>query len=123
MNKETIMHQLRRLRIGLADLADSVQSTVESSLAALAARVLKLEETWENMYPLYDYEAVTPADTSTKPYTYTETLKDGDTVKATKVTTCNANGTYTEVITIGSKVVTRTYSNSSNTWTGDRSES
>ena len=60
-----------------------------------------------------------PADTSTKPYSYTETVKEGETVKGTLVTTMNADGTYTEQYTIGTTSRTRTWTKTGNQWKGE----
>ena len=107
MNKETIMHQLRRLRKAMeAEIQDDLE-----------AQGKKLTEWWDYMKENLDYTCDMPADTSTKPYSYTETVKEGETVKGTLVTTMNADGTYTEVYTIGEAKRTRTWSKVDNQWT------
>lgn len=123
MNKETIMHQLRRLRKAMDDLENSVNDTLDTTLAEiqddLEARGKKLTEWWVYMKENLDYTCDMPADTSTKPYSYTETVKEGETVKGTLVTTMNADGTYTEVYTIGEAKRTRTWSKVDNQWKGE----
>lgn len=102
MNKETIMHQLRRLRKAMDDLE---------------AQGKKLTEWWDYMKENLDYTCDMPADTSTKPYSYTETVRDsGGEVAATLVTTCNADGSYTETLTRGETTVSRTWTKSGNTY-------
>ncbi len=78
----------------------------------------KLTEWWVYLKENYDYTCDMPADTSTKPYSYTETVKDGETVKGKLVTTMNADDTYTEVYTIGETTRTRTWSKTNNQWKG-----
>ena len=93
-----------------AQLPDSV----EDDIAALGK---KLYNWWVYAADTMAYTCVTPADTSTKPYTYTETVKDsGGAVAATLVTTCNADGSYTETLTRGDETVTRTWTKSGNTY-------
>lgn len=123
MNKETIMHQLRRLRKAMDDLESSVNDTLDTTLEEmqedLEAQGKKLTEWWVYMKENLDYTCDMPADTSTKPYSYTETAKDGQTTKGTLVTTMNADGTYTEVYTIGETTRTRTWSKVDNQWKGE----
>ena len=123
MNKETIMHQLRRLRKAMDDLENSVNDTLDTTLAEiqddLEAQGKKLTEWWDYMKENLDYTCDMPADTSTKPYSYTETVKDGETVKGTLVTTMNADGTYTEQYTIGTTSRTRTWTKTGNQWKGE----
>lgn len=123
MNKETIMHQLRRLRKAMDDLESSVNDTLDTTLAEiqddLEAQGKKLTEWWVYLKENYNYTCDMPADTSTKPYSYTETVKEGEATKATLVTTMNADGTYTEVYTIGDNPArTRTWSKVDNQWKG-----
>lgn len=107
MNRETFSWMLKRVR-----------AAVNTDLAALAARVGLLEQWWVYLKENYDYTCDMPADTSTKPYSYTETVKEGETVKGTLVTTMNADGTYTEVYTIGEATRTRTWTKVDNQWKG-----
>ncbi|MEE0433922.1 MAG: hypothetical protein UDB11_00750 [Peptococcaceae bacterium] len=78
----------------------------------------QLASWWVYLKENYDYTCDMPADTSTKPYSYTETVKDGETIKGTLVTTMNADDTYTEVYTIGETTRTRTWSKADNQWKG-----
>lgn len=94
MNIEYLEWQIERLK-------DSVQTAVDSSLAALAARVGLLEQWWDYLYYKYNAEGSEQAG-SDGTTVYTETIKDGETVKATRVTTESADGnTFTAVYTIG----------------------
>ena len=124
MNNETIMHQLRRLRKAMDDLENSVNDTLDTTLEEmqedLEAQGKKLTEWWLYIKENYDYTCDMPSDTSTKPYSYTETAKEGETVKGTLVTTMNADGTYTEQYTIGTNPArTRTWSKVDNQWKGE----
>ena len=123
MNKETIMHQLRRLRKAMDDLESSVNDTLDTTLEEmqedLEAQGKKLTEWWVYMKENLEYTCDMPADTSTKPYSYTETAKDGQTTKGTLVTTMNADGTYTEKYTIGTTSRTRTWTKTGNQWKGE----
>ena len=123
MNKETIMHQLRRLRKAMDDLESSVNDTLDTTLEEmqedLEAQGKKLTEWWVYMKENLEYTCDMPDDTSTKPYSYTETVKEGEATKGTLVTTMNADGTYTEVYTIGTNPArTRTWSKVDNQWKG-----
>ena len=78
----------------------------------------QLSSWWLYLKENLNYTCDMPSDTSTKPYSYTETVKEGETVKGTLVTTMNADGTYTEVYTIGEAKRTRTWSKVDNQWKG-----
>ena len=90
-------------------------TSVEEDIAAVGKQ---LSSWWAYLKENYDYTCDMPADTSTKPYSYTETAKDGQTTKGTLVTTMNADGTYTEVYTIGTTSRTRTWTKTGNQWKG-----
>lgn len=96
-----------------AQLPDSVGEDI----SAVQTDVDKLLKQWVYLSENYAYTCQTPADTSTKPYTYTETVKNGGTTLATLVTTCNADGSYKEVLTVGDSSVERVTSKSGNTYT------
>lgn len=96
-----------------AQLPDSVGEDI----SAVQTDVDKLLKQWIYLSENYAYTCQTPADTSTKPYTYTETVKNGGTTLATLVTTCNADGSYKEVLTVGDDSVERVTSKSGNTYT------
>lgn len=120
---EAIMTDIVKLRKAMDDLETSVNEALDTTIAELEGKVdeqgKRLAEYWEYMKSIYDYTCDMPADKSTKPYSYTETLKEADTVKATLVTTMNADGTYTEVYTIGDNPErTRTWSKVDNKWKG-----
>lgn len=83
----------------------------------IAALGKELHDWWIYASDTMAYTCVTPSDTSTKPYSYTETVKDsGSEVVATLVTTCNADGSYTETLTRGDVTVTRKWTKSGNTY-------
>lgn len=83
----------------------------------IAALGKELHDWWVYASDTMAYTCVTPSDTSTKPYSYTETVKDsGSEVVATLVTTCNADGSYTETLTRGDVTVTRKWTKSGNTY-------
>ena len=88
-------------------LQQSVQDTLDTT------------DWWLYLKENYDYTCDMPSDTSTKPYSYTETVKDGQTTKGTLVTTMNADGTYTEQYTIGTTSRTRTWTKTGNQWKGE----
>lgn len=145
LNLDTIRWRLKRLQTAINSLAADVSDTIDTSLAGLEeditalegrmdtaeegitaieaeieAQGKKLTEWWVYMKENLEYTCDMPADTSTKPYSYTETVKEGETVKGTLVTTMNADGTYTEVFTIGSNPVrTRTWTKVDNQWKGE----
>ena len=143
LNLDTIRWRLKRLQTAINSLADDVSDTIDTSLAELEeditalegrmntaegnigvlesnveAQGKKLAEWWVYLKENYDYTCDMPADTSTKPYSYTETAKEGETVKGTLITTMNADGTYTEKYTIGEATRTRTWSKVDNQWKG-----
>lgn len=76
-----------------------------------------LYDWWIYLQDHYAYTCQTPSDTSTKPYSYTETVTNGGSTLATLVTTCNADGSYKEVLTVGDSSVERVTSKSGNTYT------
>ena len=119
---EAIITDLLKLRKAMNDLESSVNDTINTKLDEiqedLEAQGKKLTDWWGYMKENYEYTCDMPAETSTKPYSYTETVKDGETVKGTLVTTMNADGTYTEVYTIGEAKRTRTWSKVDNQWKG-----
>lgn len=97
-------------KIPSAQLPDSVGEDI-------AALGKELHDWWIYASDTMAYTCVTPSDTSTKPYSYTETVKDsGSEVVATLVTTCNADGSYTETLTRGDVTVTRKWTKSGNTY-------
>lgn len=98
----------------LTEISDKVEG-LEGDIAALGK---ELHDWWVYLKENFDYTCDMPADTSTKPYSYTETAKDGQTTKGTLVTTMNADGTYTEQYTIGTTSRTRTWSKVGQQWKG-----
>lgn len=83
----------------------------------IAALGKELHDWWVYASDTMAYTCVTPADTSTKPYSYVETVRDAEGVAvATLMTTCNADGSYTESLARGDVVVTRTWTKSGNTY-------
>lgn len=110
---------IEKLKTDLKALETSINSTVNSALAALGDRLGLVEQMWAYLVWRYDYTCDMPASTATKPYDYTEKVLQGAEVKATKVTTCNADGSFTEKYTIGSNPVrTLTTSKTGNQWKG-----
>lgn len=112
---------IEALETQLDELAKRVtnnETNIENLETELEAQGKKLTEWWVYLKENYDYTCDMPADTSTKPYSYTETVKDGEAVKGTLVTTMNADDTYTEVYTIGETTRTRTWSKTDNQWKG-----
>lgn len=98
---------------------NQLSQDIDAMAESIAQQGKKLETYWKYLESIYDYTCDMPADKSTKPYSYTETLKEADAVKATLVTTMNADGTYTEVYTIGTNPArTRTWSKVDNQWKG-----
>ena len=97
-------------KIPSAQLPDSVGEDI-------AALGKELHDWWVYASDTLAYTCVTPSDTSTKPYSYTETVKDsGSEVVATLVTACNTDGSYTETLTRGDVTVTRKWTKSGNTY-------
>lgn len=76
-----------------------------------------LYDWWIYLQDHYAYTCQTPSDTSAKPYSYTETVTNGGSTLATLVTTCNADGSYKEVLTVGDSSVERVTQKSGNTYT------
>lgn len=113
---EVMVGKMDRLQQSVQDTLDTTIADIENELEAQGK---KLSEWWGYLKENYNYTCDMPADTSTKPYSYTETVKEGETVKGTLVTTMNADGTYTEVYTIGETTRTRTWSKVDNQWKGE----
>lgn len=96
-----------------------LKSIAESGLASIGDRLGLVEQMWTYLVWRYDYTCDMPASTATKPYDYTEKVLQGAEVKATKITMCNADGSFTEKYTIGSNPVrTLTTTKSGNQWKG-----
>lgn len=112
---EVMVGKMDRLQQSVQDTLDTTIADIENELEAQGK---KLSDWWLYLKENYDYTCDMPADTSTKPYSYTETAKDGQTTKGTLVTTMNADGTYTEVYTIGETTRTRTWSKVGHQWKG-----
>lgn len=144
LNLDTIRWRLKRLQAAINSLAADVSDTIDTSLAELKGDVIELESRvdtaegditaiqakleaqgkkllayWEYMKSIYDYECDMPADTTAVPRTYTERLKEGETVKGTCAQTVNADGTYTYVYTIGETTRTQTWTKVNNQWKGE----
>ena len=113
---EVLVGKMDRLQQSVQDTLDTTIADIEDELEAQGKR---LSDWWVYLKENYNYTCDMPADTSTKPYSYTETAKDGQTTKGTLVTTMNADGTYTEVYTIGETTRTRTWSKVGNQWKGE----
>lgn len=114
MNIEYLEWQIERLK-------DSVQTAIDSSLAALAARVGLLEQWWAYLVWRYGVETVIEyGDGSTYVKKFTDTIKNGGETIATCVCTKAMTGTqFVSVYTIGETV--RTYTETkdeSGKWTG-----
>ena len=110
MNKEVFSWRLKR-----------VNAAVDTDLSALAARVGLLEKWWEYLKWQYGVQTVIEdGDGSTYAKKFTDTIKDGEDVIATCVTTKAMTGTqFVSVYTIGETV--RTYTETkdeSGKWTG-----
>lgn len=119
---EVMIGKMSRLEQSVSDTLDSTLSDLQARLDALGTEIRSL---WPLMEETYDYECLMPANTQTKPYTYNETLKDkAAATKATKTTTVNADGTYTETVTVGENARTRVWTkyDGENKWTGVWSE-
>lgn len=114
---EVMVGKMDRLQQSVQDTLDTTIADIENELEAQGK---KLSDWWLYLKENYNYTCDMPSDTSTKPYSYTETAKDGQTTKGTLVTTMNADGTYTEVFTIGSNPArTRTWTKTGNQWKGE----
>lgn len=113
---EVMVGKMDRLQQSVQDTLDTTIADIENELEAQGK---KLSEWWGYMKENYNYTCDMPSDTSTKPYSYTETAKDGQTTKGTLVTTMNADGTYTEQYTIGTTSRTRTWTKTGNQWKGE----
>lgn len=113
---EVMVGKMDRLQQSVQDTLDTTIADIENELEAQGK---KLSEWWGYMKENYNYTCDMPADTSAKPYSYTETAKDGQTTKGTLVTTMNADGTYTEQYTIGTTSRTRTWTKTGNQWKGE----
>lgn len=113
---EVMVGKMDRLQQSVQDTLDTTIADIENELEAQGK---KLSDWWLYLKENYDYTCDMPSDTSTKPYSYTETAKDGQTTKGTLVTTMNADGTYTEQYTIGTTSRTRTWTKTGNQWKGE----
>ena len=133
MNKEVFSWRLKRVKAAVDALADSVQDTVDTALAALIARVGLIEQTLPSLneridsieqwwYWLLDHnpyqmdEGVVQSDGTTK---YTTTIKNGEETIATRVSIESADGrTITQTTTIGEEQKTRVFTeNDDGQWT------
>lgn len=103
MNIEYLEWQIERLK-------DSVQTAIDSGLAALAARVGLLEQWWDFLAWRYGVQTViTDGDGTTATKVFSETIKNGETVVATCETKKLVDGkTFVAVYTIGETVRTHT---------------
>ena len=103
MNIEYLEWQIERLK-------DNVQTAIDSSLAALAARVGLLEKWWDYLAWRYGVQTViADGDGSTCTKIFTETINDGASQVAQCVTKKSLDGsTFTAVYTIGTTVRTLT---------------
>ena len=103
MNIEYLEWQIERLK-------DNVQTAIDSSLAALAARVGLLEQWWDYLAWRYGVQTViADGDGSTYAKIFTETIENGDSTIGTCVTKKSLDGsTFTAVYTIGTTVRTLT---------------
>lgn len=102
MNIEYLEWQIERLK-------DSVQTAIDTGLAALAVRVGLLEQWWDYLVWRYGVETVIEdGDGSTYAKKFTDTIKNGGETVATCVCTKAMTGTqFVSVYTIGETV--RTY--------------
>lgn len=112
---EVLVGKMDRLQQSVQDTLDTTIADIEDELEAQGKR---LSDWWVYLKENYNYTCDMPADTSTKPYSYTETVKEGEATKGTLVTTMNADGTYTEQYTIGTTSRTRTWSKVGQQWKG-----
>lgn len=136
MNRETFSWMLKRVKAAVDALADSVQATIDTALAALIERVGLIEQALPSLderidsieqwwYWLLDHnpyqmdEGVAQSDGTTK---YTTTIyKDAEmkTVIATQVVTESADGmVFKEVTTVGEESVTRTHTETDGVFKG-----
>lgn len=113
---EVMINKMGRIEASVDDTLSTTVADLEQDISAVQTDVDKLLKQWIYLSENYAYTCQTPADTSTKPYTYTETVKNGGTTLATLVTTCNADGSYKEVLTVGEDSVERVTSKSGNTY-------
>lgn len=114
INLESIRWKIKRIEA-------NVQNAIDTGLAALAARVGLLEQWWDYLVWRYGVETVIEdGDGSTYAKKFTDTIKNGEDVIATCVTTKALTGTqFVSVYTIGETV--RTYTETkdeSGKWTG-----
>lgn len=118
---EVMISKMGRLEASVDDTLSTTVADIQGDIAEVQEDISAvgdaLYDWWIYLQDHYAYTCVTPADTSTKPYTYTETVKNGGTTLATLVTTCNADGSYKEVLTVGEASVERVTSKSGNTYT------
>ena len=118
---EVMISKMNRLEASVDDTLSTTVADLEQAMEEqgqdTAALGKELHDWWVYASDTMAYTCVTPSDTSTKPYSYTETVKDsGSEVVATLVTTCNADGSYTETLTRGDVTVTRKWTKSGNTY-------
>lgn len=114
MNIEYLEWQIERLK-------DNVQTAIDSSLAALAARVGLLEQWWDYLAWRYGVQTViADGDGSTCTKIFTETINDGASQVAQCVTKKLVDGkTFVAVYTIGETVRTYTETKDENgKWEG-----
>lgn len=114
MNIEYLEWQIERLK-------DSVQTAIDTGLAALAARVGLLEQWWAYLVWRYGVETVIEdGDGSTYAKKFIETIKNGDNVVATCVCTKALTGTqFVSVYNVGETVRTYTETKDENgKWEG-----
>lgn len=118
---EVMISKMNRLEASVDDTLSTTVADLEEAMEEqgqdIAAIGKELHDWWIYASDTLAYTCVMPSDTSTKPYSYTETVKDsGSKVVATLVTTCNADGSYTETLTRGDVTVTRKWTKSGNTY-------
>ena len=114
INLESIRWQIKRIEA-------NVQNSIDTGLAALAARVGLLEQWWDYLVWRYGVETVIEdGDGSTYAKKFAETVKNGGETVATCVCTKAMTGTqFVSVYTIGETVRTLTETkDESGKWTG-----
>lgn len=114
---EVMISKMGRLEASVDDTLSTTVADLEQDISAIQTDVDKLLKQWVYLSENYAYTCQTPSDTSTKPYSYTETVTNGGDTLATLVTTCNADGSYKEVLTVGDSSVERVTAKSGNTYT------
>ncbi|MDO4280797.1 MAG: hypothetical protein Q4C56_04120 [Peptococcaceae bacterium] len=93
---------VKQLETKVNDLEESITQTVDTAIAALAARVVTLEQRWHNLEAVYPKKVTTLPSNTTGEKTYREVLYDAaGAEQASRVTTESADGrVFTEVYTI-----------------------